>query len=139
MTGVGFEPTQLALVEHEPTPLDHSGKVSWDLSPSRRQGRRLETAARQAAREGRFPRQKSNLGRRGCDAMSWPLDDVDAGSSDPQKASREVAPRGSPRLRTRMAERGFDARSFELRAERANHCAAPLAGCSERPTDAETT
>ena len=28
MTAVGFEPTQLALVELEPTPLDHSGKVS---------------------------------------------------------------------------------------------------------------
>ena len=29
MTPVGFEPTQLALVELESTPLDHSGKVSW--------------------------------------------------------------------------------------------------------------
>ena len=28
MTLVGFEPTQLALVELESTPLDHSGKVS---------------------------------------------------------------------------------------------------------------
>ena len=28
MTPVGFEPTQLALVELETTPLDHSGKVS---------------------------------------------------------------------------------------------------------------
>ena len=28
MTPVGFEPTQLALVELESTPLDHSGKVS---------------------------------------------------------------------------------------------------------------
>ena len=28
MTAVGFEPTQLALVELEPTPLDHSGKLS---------------------------------------------------------------------------------------------------------------
>ena len=28
MTLVGFEPTQLALVEFESTPLDHSGKVS---------------------------------------------------------------------------------------------------------------
>ena len=27
MTPVGFEPTQLALVELESTPLDHSGKV----------------------------------------------------------------------------------------------------------------
>ena len=27
MTPVGFEPTQLALVEFESTPLDHSGKV----------------------------------------------------------------------------------------------------------------
>ena len=32
MTPVGFEPTQLALVELESTPLDHSGKVSWMLS-----------------------------------------------------------------------------------------------------------
>ena len=31
MTAVGFEPTQLALVELESTPLDHSGKLS--LSP----------------------------------------------------------------------------------------------------------
>ena len=30
MTPVGFEPTQLALVELESTPLDHSGKVSLD-------------------------------------------------------------------------------------------------------------
>ena len=29
MTPVGFEPTQLALVELESTPLDHSGKVSY--------------------------------------------------------------------------------------------------------------
>ena len=28
---MGFEPTQLALVELESTPLDHSGKVSGDL------------------------------------------------------------------------------------------------------------
>ena len=28
MTPVGFEPTQLTLVELESTPLDHSGKVS---------------------------------------------------------------------------------------------------------------
>ena len=28
MTAVGFEPTQLALVELEFTPLDHSGKLS---------------------------------------------------------------------------------------------------------------
>ena len=28
LTAVGFEPTQLALVELESTPLDHSGKVS---------------------------------------------------------------------------------------------------------------
>ena len=32
MTPVGFEPTQLALVELESTPLDHSGKVSWDTA-----------------------------------------------------------------------------------------------------------
>ena len=29
LTPVGFEPTQLALVELESTPLDHSGKLSW--------------------------------------------------------------------------------------------------------------
>ena len=29
VTAVGFEPTQLALVEFESTPLDHSGK--WSL------------------------------------------------------------------------------------------------------------
>ena len=29
LTAVGFEPTQLALVELESTPLDHSGKLSW--------------------------------------------------------------------------------------------------------------
>ena len=34
MTPVGFEPTQLALVELESTPLDHSGKVSWWRSRS---------------------------------------------------------------------------------------------------------
>ena len=28
MTAVGFEPTQIALVELESTPLDHSGKLS---------------------------------------------------------------------------------------------------------------
>ena len=32
MTPVGFEPTQLALVELESTPLDHSGKVSMSFS-----------------------------------------------------------------------------------------------------------
>ena len=31
VTAVGFEPTQLALVELESTPLDHSGKLSWTL------------------------------------------------------------------------------------------------------------
>ena len=31
MTAVGFEPTQLALVELEATPLDHSGKLSLML------------------------------------------------------------------------------------------------------------
>ena len=31
MTAVGFEPTQLALVELESTPLDHSGKLSLSL------------------------------------------------------------------------------------------------------------
>ena len=30
MTAVGFEPTQLALAELESTPLDHSGKLSWE-------------------------------------------------------------------------------------------------------------
>ena len=34
LTAVGFEPTQLALVELESTPLDHSGKLSmaWLLA-----------------------------------------------------------------------------------------------------------
>ena len=36
LTPVGFEPTQLALVELESTPLDHSGKVS--LTPFRTTG-----------------------------------------------------------------------------------------------------
>ena len=31
MTAVGFEPTQLALVELESTPLDHSGKLSLQV------------------------------------------------------------------------------------------------------------
>ena len=31
MTAVGFEPTQLALVELESTPLDHSGKLSTHI------------------------------------------------------------------------------------------------------------
>ena len=31
MTAMGFEPTQLALVELESTPLDHSGKLSLQL------------------------------------------------------------------------------------------------------------
>ena len=35
MTPVGFEPTQLALVELESTPLDHSGKVSMRAIPQR--------------------------------------------------------------------------------------------------------
>jgi hypothetical protein len=51
-TPVGHEPTQLARLELESTPLDHAGKLSRDLSPLRRQGRWLETAERQAAREG---------------------------------------------------------------------------------------
>ena len=34
MTPVGFEPMQLALVELESTPLDHSGKVSWCIDRS---------------------------------------------------------------------------------------------------------
>ena len=32
LTAVGFEPTQLALVELESTPLDHSGKLSLQMS-----------------------------------------------------------------------------------------------------------
>ena len=39
MTAVGFEPTQLALVELETTPLDHSGKLSLPpCHPSREVG-----------------------------------------------------------------------------------------------------
>lgn len=33
LTAVGFEPTQLALVELESTPLDHSGKLSLGPRP----------------------------------------------------------------------------------------------------------
>ena len=36
MTAVGFEPTQLALVELESTPLDHSGKVSLGTESARK-------------------------------------------------------------------------------------------------------
>jgi hypothetical protein len=39
MTPVGFEPTQLALVELESTPLDHSGKVSVIKDSARTQKR----------------------------------------------------------------------------------------------------
>ena len=35
LTAVGFEPTQLALVELESTPLDHSGKLSCSAARSR--------------------------------------------------------------------------------------------------------
>ena len=35
LTPVGFEPTQLALVELESTPLDHSGKVSCQAAETR--------------------------------------------------------------------------------------------------------
>ena len=35
MTPVGLEPTQLALVELESTPLDHSGKVSYHMHSQR--------------------------------------------------------------------------------------------------------
>ncbi len=38
VTPVGFEPTQLALVELESTPLDHSGKVSCWMSGAPRTG-----------------------------------------------------------------------------------------------------
>ena len=34
MTAVGFEHTQLAPVELESTPLDHSGKLPWHLKPA---------------------------------------------------------------------------------------------------------
>ena len=36
MTPVGFEPMQLALVELESTPLDHSGKVSLGTESARK-------------------------------------------------------------------------------------------------------
>ena len=39
MTAVGFEPTQLALVELESTPLDHSGKLSLRFHQLRKCGR----------------------------------------------------------------------------------------------------
>ena len=41
LTAVGFEPTQLALVELESTPLDHSGKVSCYLPGDMKQGQRV--------------------------------------------------------------------------------------------------
>lgn len=46
MTPVGFEPTQLALVELESTPLDHSGKVSLEVVPQR-----CPVSSRRSARE----------------------------------------------------------------------------------------
>jgi hypothetical protein len=50
MTPVGFEPTQLALVELESTPLDHSGKVSLQL---------IKMDQENAARHGVFSRIKT--------------------------------------------------------------------------------
>ena len=50
MTPVGFEPTQLALVELESTPLDHSGKVSMPKearATEKNQGRRALHAPKQ--------------------------------------------------------------------------------------------
>jgi hypothetical protein len=48
-----------------------------------------------------------------------------AGGRDPQKASPKVAPRGSPRLRMAIAERGFKPRNFGSQAQRACQCATP--------------
>ena len=45
MTPVGFEPMQLALVELESTPLDHSGKVSMF------EGMKLDVQAHHATRQ----------------------------------------------------------------------------------------
>ncbi len=45
MTPVGFEPTQLALVELESTTLDHSGKVSAVLGRRRARPAATEPAA----------------------------------------------------------------------------------------------
>ena len=44
MTAVGFEPTQLALVELESTPLDHSGKLSYAYLASTKQSGELSWA-----------------------------------------------------------------------------------------------
>ena len=53
MTPVGFEPTQLALVELESTPLDHSGKVSlliseWGLTMTERKPAKHRTKQNKA-------------------------------------------------------------------------------------------
>ncbi len=50
MTSVGFEPTQLALVELESAPLDHSGKVSCPCTaaPALRPAEMPQRAARAA-------------------------------------------------------------------------------------------
>ena len=51
MTPVGFEPTQLALVELESTPLDHSGKLSCQM---------IAPASHMCARPRRLPFQFTN-------------------------------------------------------------------------------
>ena len=53
MTAVGFEPTQLALVELESTPLDHSGKLSIVAAPAPPPSRRGRCGQRQSQRVAR--------------------------------------------------------------------------------------
>ena len=53
VTPVGFEPTQLALVELESTPLDHSGKVSM-VTQSQADRRHTELWSKRIDGEGIF-------------------------------------------------------------------------------------
>ena len=69
MTPVGFEPTQLALVELESTPLDHSGKVSllmiYDSSAMRSMAHKtiaLTTELTPCGFDSRSPLSRSSLG-----------------------------------------------------------------------------
>ena len=56
MTPVGFEPTQLALVELESTPLDHSGKVSLLISALRF----ISSRSAEGREEGRQPSRQAS-------------------------------------------------------------------------------
>ena len=61
MTPVGFEPTQLALVELESTPLDHSGKVSLQQAPAPTLGASAK------------PTRRGNVAERGFDPRTFGL------------------------------------------------------------------